>query len=107
MLARTLQRLEDTTAENVELAAHAAESEAEYRHAQGYKVLAIIESGKYGRGDAKERDARIEMELTPERKAHLHAQAALESNKEALRSLRARLAALQVISASVRTGAGT
>lgn len=100
MLARTLARLEEATAEHGKVCDYAAECEAEYRRAQGYKVLAIIRADV----SAKERDARINMELHDERKVHLHAQAAKESSAENLRTLRARLAALQVISASVRTG---
>ena len=103
MIARTLQRLEEATADHAKVCDYAAECEAAYRHAKGYKALAIIRADGIS---AKERDARIELELHDERKSHLHAQAAKESSAENLRTLRARLQALTVVSASVRTGAG-
>lgn len=98
MLGRTLQRLENETLAFRDIQDRAAEAEADYRLAKGTKALAIIRSGL----PAKERDARIEVELDPERRAHLAAQAVLFSQRELLLTLRTRVEALRTISASIR-----
>lgn len=98
MLARTLKRLDDATHEFRDIQDDAAEKEADYRRAKGVKALAIIRSNL----PAKERDARIEMELDPERRAHLAAQAVLFSQRELLLTLRTRVEALRTLSASIR-----
>lgn len=98
MLARSLKRLDDETHAHREIQDHAAECEADYRRAKGVKALAIIRSNL----PAKERDARIEIELDAERRSHLAAQAVLHSQREVLLTLRCRIEALRTLAASVR-----
>jgi len=99
MLARALKRLDEATSEYREVEMTAAIAEADYRRAKGAKGLAIIRSNL----PAKERDARIELELDDERRAHLAAQAVLHSQRELLNSTRTRIEALRSLNASVRT----
>ena len=99
MLARSLKRLDDATAEYRDIEMAAAEAEADYRKAKGVKGLAIIRANL----PAKERDARIELELDEERRNHLAAQAVLHSQRELLNSQRTRIEALRSLNASVRT----
>lgn len=101
MLANALRRLDEATHDFKEIEFHAAEAEADYRKAKGYKAIAIIRSAE--KWSAKERDARIELELDVERRAHLYAQAGLHSAREALVSLRLRIEALRSLAASVRS----
>jgi hypothetical protein len=98
MLARALKRLDEVTHEYRDIEMAAAEAEADYRRAKGVKALAIIRSNL----PAKERDARIELELDEERRAHLAAQATLHSQRELLTTIRTRIEALRSLNASVR-----
>lgn len=103
MLANALRRLDDMTAEHRVVQDTAAKAEADYRLAKGTKALAIIRASTAEKWSAAMRDARIEVELDEERRAHLYAQAALHSSREALVTQRTRVEALRSIGASVRT----
>lgn len=98
MLARALKRLDELTTEYRRVEMTAAVAEADYRRAKGIKALAIIR----GNLPAKERDARIELELDEERRDHLVAQAELHSHRELLTTIRCRIEALRSLNASVR-----
>jgi hypothetical protein len=98
MLARALKRLDELTTEYRRVEMDAAIAEADYRRAKGVKALAIIR----GNLPAKERDARIELELDEERRVHLIAQAELHSHRELLNTIRTRIEALRSLNASVR-----
>jgi hypothetical protein len=98
MLAKALRRLDELTTEYRTVEMAAATAEADYRRAKGVKALAIIRSNL----PAKERDARIELELDDERRTHLAAQAELHSHRELLSTVRTRIEALRSLNASVR-----
>jgi hypothetical protein len=100
MLASALKRLDEETHEFRDIQYAAAIAEADYRKAKGYKAIAIMRAPH---SSAKERDARIEMELDEERRHHLTSQAGLHAARESLVSLRTRIEALRTISASVRS----
>lgn len=100
MLGNALRKLDEATHEYADISQKAAQAEADYRKAQGQKVLAILRHGEFA--SAKERDARIEYELSDERQTYLLLDAARNSAREALLSLRTRIEALRTITASVR-----
>lgn len=103
MLANALRRLDEMTTEHKDIQNAAAKAEADYRLAKGTKAIAIIRAAAAEKWSAAMRDARIDVELDDERRAHLYAQAALHSSREALVSQRTRVEALRTIGASVRT----
>ena len=103
MLARALKRLDDETHAFYDIQKNAAEAEANYRKAKGTKALAIIHAAGTEKWSAAVRDARIEVELDDERRAHLYNQAGLHAARESLVSLRTRVEALRTLSASVRS----
>jgi len=100
MIGNALRKLDEATHDYADISQKAAQAEADYRKAQGFKTLAILKHGEFD--SAKERDARIEFELSDEREVYLLLDAARNSAREALNSLRTRIEALRTISASVR-----
>lgn len=94
--------LEESTEAYDDISAEAAKAEAWYKREAARKAIAIIASGQYGRGSAKERDARIELETTEEHETYLVKEAARHSAREHLLSLRIRIEALRTISSSIR-----
>ena len=103
MLARALKRLDDETHAFHDIQMRAAEAEADYRKAKGTKALAIIHAAAEQKWSAAVRDARIDVELDDERRAHLYSQAGLHAARESLVSLRTRIEALRTLSASIRS----
>src|SRR5262245_56084329 len=100
MIGNALRRLDEATTDYAEVNEKAAKAEADYRKAQAVKTLAILRHGEFA--SAKERDARIDLECSDEREAHLLLEAARNSAREHLNTLRTRVEALRTISASVR-----
>ena len=100
MIGTALRKLDEATTEYAEISRKAAQAEADYRRATAMKTLALLKHG--GFASAKERDARIELEVSSERETYLILDAARASAREHLNSLRTRIEALRTISASVR-----
>lgn len=100
MIGNSLRRLDEATHEYADINHRAAEAEAAYRKAQAMKTLALLKHGTFD--SAKERDARIDLECSDEREVHLLTEAARNSAREHLNTLRTRIEALRTISASVR-----
>ena len=100
MLGNALRRLDEATTDYATINERAAQAEADYRKAQAMKTLALLRHGDFA--SAKERDARIDLECSDEREVHLLTEAARNSAREHLNTLRTRIEALRTISASVR-----
>lgn len=91
--------LETRTADLSAAAQVAAEAEAAYKLAEAREIVALIHGPKT---TADERKARATAAVEQQLVAHLTAAATADSTKEACRSLRAQLSALQTISANHR-----
>lgn len=102
--------LADTTAEYRDLAEHAATVEADYKRDEAYAIIRIAARGEppanRGGPTAAEKEAEA-LALTEEsHRAHLLAQARLDTCKQALLSLRAQISAVQTLCSNIRAAGG-
>jgi hypothetical protein len=98
MLLQAMDRLDNETHEYMEVQQRAAEAEALYRRAKGYKYLAVRKAGL----TIRDAESRVDIELHDERLAYLAADAMRHGARESLVSLRVRIESLRTLSASVR-----
>lgn len=94
-----IETTEQATEEFEDLSRDAAEAEADYKRKQAHATLAVIEHGKMTVG---EREARVTLMCADEHRHFLVMQAARNSKREYLLSLRGHLDALRTLNASVR-----
>ena len=95
-----LDRMESDTEEYDDIAQRAAVAEAHYRREAAMARLAVIQHGE--KMTVGERDARVDMMSADAHKDYLITQAARNSKREHLQTLRAHLDALRTLNASVR-----
>lgn len=95
-----IDELESATERFDDLAKHAAEAEADYREAHAICLLEVANTGIKMTVD--ERNARVDAQTSEEYRVHLITQAARNSAREGLTSMRYHLDALRTLSASVR-----
>jgi hypothetical protein len=95
-----IERMESATEEYDDIAREAAEAEADYRLQHGRARLAVIQHGD--KMTVGERDARVDVMTTDAHKDHLIKQAARNSKREHLLTLRAHLDSLRTLNASIR-----
>ena len=99
-IQRVMDAMEEETEEFDDIARDAAIAEAEYRRQSAFALLSIIEHG--GKMTVGERDARVDAMTAEVHKDHLIRQAARNSKREHLQTLRATLDSLRTLNASVR-----
>ena len=95
-----IEAMESTTEDFDAIAKEAAEAEADYKRQHAMGVLAVINHGE--KMTAAQRDARIDLHCADVHKRYLVTQAARNSCREHLLTLRAHLDALRTLNASVR-----
>ena len=95
-----IERMEDETEEYDDVARAAAEAEADYRREAAMAKLAVIQHG--AKTTVGERDAKVDVMCAPAHKHHLITQAARNSKREHLQTLRAHLDSLRTLNASIR-----
>jgi len=95
-----IERMESETEEYDDIARKAAEAEADYRYEAAHALLAVIEHG--GKMTVSEREARASLLTGPAHKTYLITQAARNSKREHLQTLRAHLDSLRTLNASIR-----
>ena len=98
-LRRLSDLLEERTDELRVQSEHAAQAEATYKLAKSRTIVQILSEGK---STADEREARAYIACSDQLVERLTSAAAAESTREACRSLRAQLSALQTLSANHR-----
>jgi len=95
-----IERMEDETEAYDDIAREAAEAEADYRRDSAHAKLAVIQHGE--KMTVGERDARVDVMTADAHKKHLITQAARNSKREHLQTLRAHLDSLRTLNASIR-----
>ena len=95
-----IEQLELQTEEYDDISRKAAEAEADYRKLHAMTMLGIIQHGE--KMTAYERSARCELATAESHRRYLIRQAARNSRRESLLSLRDHLDALRTLNASVR-----
>ncbi len=101
-ICRMTDALEERTSEYRDLAQQAAETEARYRAHHAMVTLAIINGASDRKMTVDERAARADASSNEEYRTFLIAQAARNSCRESLLSLRTTLDALRTLAASIR-----
>lgn len=99
-IQEVMERLERETEAYDDLAREAAETEADYRKQSAIAVLAVIQHGE--RMTVGERDARVVTMTADIHKTYLIKQAARNSKREHLQTLRGVMDALRTLNASIR-----
>jgi hypothetical protein len=95
-----IEEMERATEAYDDIAREAAEAEADYKRQHAMGVLAVINHGD--KMTVGEREARVDLHCADAYKKHLIQQAARNSRREHLQTLRAHLDALRTLNASVR-----
>lgn len=99
-IARVIEQMEQETEDYDDISRAAAEAEADYKREVAMTTLAVIHHSE--KMSAKERDAKIDLTVADAHKRHLTTQAARNSKREHLQTLRAHLDALRTLNASIR-----
>lgn len=99
-IQRVIEAMETETEEFDDIAREAAEAEADYRRDSAMALLAVIQHGD--KMTVGERDARVDVMTADVHKRHLIKQAARNSKREHLQTLRAHLDSLRTLNASIR-----
>jgi len=95
-----IERMEEETEAYDDVAQAAAEAEADYRRDSARALLAVINAGE--KQTVAERQARADLLTADAHKNHLITQAARNSKREHLQTLRAHLDSLRTLNASIR-----
>lgn len=101
MIMEIVDALDDQTHVYSDLADAAAEAEADYKLKIARAIIALANTNE--KMTTAERSARAEVHAAEELRAYKIAEAAKQSTKEHLLSLRARMDALRTLNASIRT----
>lgn len=104
MIQQTLGMLEELVEDYAEIAENAAVADVDFKRDQAVTLLGVMDAAaRRGRKmTADERAARVEVEVSGQRRVAAIAGASRESAREAMNTHRTRLEALRTLAANVR-----
>jgi hypothetical protein len=99
-IQQVMEAMESATEDYDALAQSAAEAEADYKRDYARAVLAVIQHGE--KMTVLEREARVTLHSADAMRHHLIAQAARNSTREHLLTLRSHMEALRTLASNIR-----